>query len=240
MSLILELMNKPLPEKPSEINQCLAHPNITLTSFDNKNDILKNERIWHDAGYQKFSDKSYLVSMYCPMPNITPEMISWWFWWHPQKDERYRVWFPGAHCKIGYSKNNRTYFNQSKQPKFEKNTQFPTEKIGGIKMPLRIDFIEPSEFGFSEKAMSDNNIPLIVCGHVGAFNGLIWHTEMAHIFHQTKDGLFLISRFWLGRNMNPLLRKLIINDKMALGMAQHCAVEYRNLAEILPKLYPFK
>ena len=78
---------------------------------------------------------------------------------------------------------------------------------------------------------------MIVCGHVGAFNGLIWHTEMAHIFRQTEDGLFLISRFWLGRTMNPVLRKLMINDAMAQGMAEHCAVEYRNLAEILPALY---
>ena len=78
---------------------------------------------------------------------------------------------------------------------------------------------------------------MIVCGHVGAFNGLIWHTEMAHIFRQTEDGLFLISRFWLGRTMNPVLRKLMINDAMAQGMAEHCAVEYRNLAEIFPALY---
>ena len=78
---------------------------------------------------------------------------------------------------------------------------------------------------------------MIVCGHVGVFNGLIWHTEMAHIFRQAEYGLFLISRFWLGRTMNPVLRKLMINDAMAQGMAEHCAVEYRNLAEILPALY---
>ena len=79
-------------------------------------------------------------------------------------------------------------------------------------------------------------MPLIVCGHVSAFNELIWHTEMAHIFHQTNDGLFLASRFWLGRTMNPILRKLMINDDMACGMAEHCAIEYRNLAEIVPTL----
>lgn len=104
-------------------------------------------------------------------------------------------------------------------------------------MPLRIDFLTPEEFGFSQSVMQENNIPLIVCGHVGAFNGLIRHTEMAHIFHRTEDGLFLISRFWLGKTMNPLLRRMMIGDNMAPGMAEHCAVEYRNLAEILPALY---
>ena len=95
-------------------------------------------------------------------------------------------------------------------------------------MPLRTDFLKPEEFGFSKTAMQAYSVPLIVCGHVGAFNG--------HIFHQTNDGLFLTSRFWLGRTMNPILRKLMINDAMAFGMAEHCAIEYRNLAEIVPTL----
>lgn len=101
-------------------------------------------------------------------------------------------------------------------------------------MTLHIDFLKPEKFGFSKTAMQAYSVPLIVCGHVGAFNGLIWHTEMAHIFRQTNDGLFLTSRFWLGRTMNPILRKLMINNAMACGMAEHCAIEYRNLAEIVP------
>ena len=105
-------------------------------------------------------------------------------------------------------------------------------------MPLRIDFITPEEFGFSRQLMTENNISKIVCGHVGAFNNLVQHTEMAHIFKQTEDGLFMISRFWLGKTMkNPLLRKLIITEDMARGMAEHCCIEYRNLREILPVLY---
>lgn len=36
--------------------------------------------------------------------------------------------------------------------------------------------------------------------------------------------------------MNPILRKLMINNAMACGMAKHCAIEYRNLAEIVPTL----
>ena len=64
-------------------------------------------------------------------------------------------------------------------------------------MPLRIDFVEPKRFGFSENLMEENNIPLIICGHVATYKGLVKHT----------------------------------------GMAEHCCVEYRNLAEILSKLY---
>lgn len=175
--------------------------------------------------------------MTCPMPEITPEMIRWWFWWHPLKPERYRVWYPGEHFTIHYPKKQAAYFEQPERPPFQDNTQYPQERIGGIRMPLRIDFVSPEEFGFSLEEMRENHIPVIVCGHVGALGGLVWYTEMAHIYRQTEDGLYLISRFWLGRTMKPWLRKKIVTDGMAKGMAEHCCVEYRNLWEILPVLY---
>lgn len=235
---IKELIEKPLPQIPQEISDVLGKNQITLTSFEAKNDILESESLQNEVGYKKMDDGSYLVSMYCPMHNITPEMIKWWFWWHPQSDERYQVWFPESHFSIGYSKKQEDYFKCKNLPPFQNNTQYPVEKIGGAKMPLRIDFVSPKEFGFSESIMQENDIPLIVCGHVGAFNGLIWHTEMAHIFRQTENGLFMISRFWMGKNLkNPLLRKIILTDDMAKGMAEHCCIEYRNLFEILPILY---
>lgn len=199
---------------------------------------MKDEALQKEIGYQKAEDGSYLVSMTCPMPGITPEMIAWWFWWHAQDKLRYQVWFPGAHTGISYSKKDKPYFSQPSLPDFRPNSQFPVERIGAMKMPLRIDFVTPEAFGFSRQVMEENNIPIIVCGHVGAFKGVVKHTEMAHIFSQTEDGLFLISRFWLGKTMkSPLLRKLIITDKMAKSMAEHCCVEYRNLTEILPGLY---
>ena len=235
---ITELMKKPLPQIPSDITAALFKNDITLTSFDCKNNILLNADLQNEVRYKKADDGTYLVSMICPMPDITPEMIEWWFWWHPKKSERYRVWYPGSHFSIGYSKKQASYFECETRPPFRNNTQYPDEKIGGARIPLRIDFVTPEEFGFSKSVMQENNIPLIVCGHVGALNGFVQHTEMAHIFKQTEDGLFMISRFWLGKTMkNPLLRKMIITDKMAKGMAEHCCVEYRNLVEILPVLF---
>ena len=236
--VIKRLSEKKLPEMPLEITDALCKNEITLTPFDCKNDILLNTDLQKEIGFKKMSDGTYLVSMVCPMNGITPEMIEWWFWWHPQAKERYQVWFPGEHIGIKYSKKQENYFNQKTCPRFENNTQYPTEKIGNAKLPLRIDFITPEEFGFSKQIMQKNDIPIIVCGHVSAFNNLVKHTEMAHIFKRTENGLFMVSRFWLGNTMkNPLLRKLIITENMARDMAEHCCIEYRNLCEILPILY---
>ena len=232
------LLKKPLPTMPLEIADALRVNAITKTAFTDKNEILSNSKVQAEVGYTKMDDGTYLVSMVCPMPGITVDMIEWWFWWHTQDSLRYQVWYPGDHISIKYHKKDRTFFEQPNMPAFVPNTQCPVERIGGIKMPLRIDFVTPEEFGFSKQVMQENNIPKIICARVGAFNNLVKHTEMAHIFKQTDDGLFMISRFWLGKTMNnPLLRKLIITDKMAKGMAEHCCIEYRNLHEILPLLY---
>lgn len=233
-----DLLKKSLPQIPSEIAYALSRNAITPTSFASKNDILASTKLQNEVGYTQLDNGTYLVDMICPMPGITVDMIDWWFWWHAQDSLRYQVWYPSDHVRIKYPKKDRTYFEQPNVPAFLPNTQFPVERIGGIKMPLRIDFVTPEEFGFSRQAMRDNHIPKIVCGHVGVFNNLVKHTEMAHIFKETENGLLLISRFWLGETMkNPILKKRIITDEMAKGMAEHCCIEYRNLCEILPILY---
>ncbi|MBQ7296010.1 MAG: hypothetical protein IJW86_07440 [Clostridia bacterium] len=233
-----ELMKRKLPLMPDEIRKAIDEGEITLTEFEDKNEILLSQEICSQVGFGKFTDGSYLVSMTCPMPGVTPEMMKWWFWWHAKKSQRYRVWYPKEHFAVSYLPKDRAYFAAEKQPEFKNNTHLPIERIGKIVMPLRIDFCKAEEFGFSEKIMEKNDIPLIVCGHVGAMGGLVMHTEMAHIFKRTDEGLMLISRFWLGKRLeNPLLRKIILTDETARGMAEHCCVEYRSLAEILPCLY---
>lgn len=232
------IIKKPLPHIPSEIAEALRTNDITKTAFDYKNEILSNSDLQNEVGFKKLDDGTYLISMFCSMPNITAEMIEWWFWWHAQDNLRYQVWFPGEHIRIAYHKKDRSFFEQPEVLAFRANTQYPVERIGGIKMPLRIDFVTPEEFGFSRQRMQENNISTIVCGRVSAFNGLIKHTKMAYIYKQTEDGLLMISRFWLGKTMeNRLLKKLIITDNTARGMAEHCCIEYRNLCEILPLLY---
>lgn len=236
--MIDRLMKRPLPELGGEDKRKIRDADITPTPFSKKDSILSDEKLYGEMGYKKMSDNTYLVSMACPMPGVTAEMIKWWFWWHPQASIRYKLWFPGEHMGISYDKKQREYFSKNSCPEFQNNTHYPIEKIGKAVLPLRIDFVSAEDFGFSRQVMTDNNIELIVCGHVGAFRGLVMHTEMAHIFKKTPEGLLLISRFWLGKTMKSrLLKRAIIDENMAISMAEHCYVEYRSLAGILPELY---
>lgn len=211
---------------------------ISLTPFSDLRNLLLDESLRREAGYARFENGDYLVSMYCPMPGVSKQMVEWWFWWHPQHSDRYRLWYPGEHFSISYAKKDRDYFQSPVYPGFRKNTQYPVERVGKIKMPLSIEFVDPVEFGFGQEDIDEAGNPLIVSGHVGAYKGLIRHTEMAHIFFEDGDGLYMISRFYIGKGLkNRLIRKAVLNDETARGMAIHCYIEYRNLAKKLPLLF---
>ncbi len=219
------------------IYEALNGGDVTPTAFEDKDRILTDEKIQLETGFVKMPTGDYLVSMVCPMPGVTKEMIDWWFWWHPQKSERYRMWYPGEHFAVFYSLKDKKYFKKSTFDSFRENTQYPIEKIGSLPMPLSIDFKTPESFGFSRKAIEEGKVQTIVCGTVGAFFGLVKHTQMAHIFFEREDGLCLVSRFWIGKKLkNPLFRKIFLKEKIARDMATHCYYEYRNLASLLPTL----
>lgn len=232
-------INMPNVIVPTEIKLALEQVGgITKVEYSNKNIILTDHQQWTECGYDKLEDNSYLVSVAIEMPNVTKEMVSWWFWWHAQDSERYKAWFPKEHYKISYHKKDKEYFANKLQPPFQSNIQYPIERIGKLVAPLSIEFVHPSDFGFDEELMNTNNVEIITCGHVGAFNGLIPNTEMAHVFIQTKDGPLWVSRFWLGKNVkSSFLKKLLVTPKQAKGMALHCYVEYHNFAHKIPLMY---
>lgn len=223
--------------KDFNIYDYLGGGNVTATAFEDKDSILTDEKLKNEVGFVKMPSGDYLVSMVCPMPNVTKEMIDWWFWWHPQKSERYRMWYPGEHFAVFYPLKDRKYFKKDAFDSFEENTQYPIEKIGSLPMPLSIDFKKSENFGFSKVKAEEGKVQTIVCGTVGAFFGLVKHTQMAHIFFEDEEGLLLVSRFWIGKRLkNPIFRKIFLNEKTARDMAKHCYYEYRNLAALLPKL----
>lgn len=211
---------------------------ITKVEFEDKNHILTHHDQWQECGYDKLADKSYLVSMVTPMPRVTKEMVFWWFWWHAQDSERYKAWYPKEHYSISYHKRDKDYFSTETPPPFQSNIQYPVERVGKFVAPLSIEFVHPSDFGFSPKLMLEHGVEEIVCGHVAAFKGLIPNTEMAHLLVQGEDSPLWVSRFWLGKNVkNPLLKKVLLTEKQAKDMAIHCCIEYQNFAHKIPLMY---
>ena len=235
-----EYLRMPNAEVPPELTEALrTGGSVTPLSFADREQALLDPALRREAGFVRLPSGTWLVAMWCPMPGVTAQMVDWWFWWHPQDSARYRLWFPGEHLSIGTARRDAAYFDATEQPPFSPNTQYPVERIGGVPMPLRLDFVTAEDFGLPAAACREARVATTVCCHVGAFGGLVWHTQMAHVLFEDEGGLWMASRFWIGELLkNRLFRHAILDgDGMARGMAEHCCVEYRNLAAKLPDLW---
>lgn len=202
-----------------------------------------------ETGWCRLPDGTGYTAVGTPMPEVTGEMLDWWFDWHPYDPLRYRVWFPGAHAD--------TSFEPAPSPKakpYWDTIHHPVEDVGLGMQHLRIRFMDPIQFGFPPGALEDPSVATIVCAVVGDDRRRVWHTRMCHVALPADGGIGLRSRFWLGAALKPFIRppiakplatlmntsavrRRLIPDRAPRAMAQHCAAEYANLASLLPELY---
>jgi hypothetical protein len=134
------------------------------------------------------------VAVRTRMPDVTVEMVEWWFDWHPRDPLRYRIWHPRAHA------------DNSLEPPVVPGAKahwgavhHPVEDVGTGTVHARIAFRRPTDLGFSTDALDDPAVGTIVCGEVGDDRRRVRHSAMAHVFLAGGDGVVLRSHFWLGR-----------------------------------------
>jgi hypothetical protein len=202
-----------------------------------------------ENGWCRLADGVRFVAVRTEMPEVSGEMVDWWFDWHPREAARYRRWHPRAH------------FDNSLEPAARPGAKahwgavhHPVEDVGTGTVQARISFLAPSEFGFSTDALDDPAVATIVCGLVGDDRKRIRHSAMAHVFLNAEGGVVLRSHFWLGARIRPYLpgpladlgeaalnrravRDLTLPKRLAPSLARHCAEEYANLAAFLPELH---
>ncbi len=249
--------NKKLPAIPDDVMKAIHSGPIDSTEallFENINDLLKPGYHARENGYCQLPNGIGYVSVLTNMPEVTGEMIEWWFWWHALENLRYKIWHPEAH--LGISVENRIRMLNAKLSYPERylyNSQYPIENIGRGVESFSIRFVSPQDFGFDEDKLKKAGVATIICGVIGTRNMKIQHSVMCHFVRKKGSGIEMRSRFWLGRSIrlknkflngafnnllnSKLFRNGIIGKKTPYKMAQHCAQEYNNLAEILPELY---
>ena len=201
-----------------------------------------------ETGWCRLPDGVGYVAVRTAMPGVSAEMVDWWFDWHPHDSIRYRVWCPPAHESIS--------FRPAAQPgvkPFWGAVHFVVEDIGVGVQTLRIAFQPPTRLGFSTDALDDPRVGTVV----GAFGGdperRMQFAEVVHVFLNPEEGLVLRSRFWLGSVLRPdapaplaaiaarllnrtSVRRRVVHGRLPYTLARNCAIEYANLARLLPEL----
>ena len=175
------------------------------------------------------------VSNLTDMPNVTPDMIDFWFAWHGLDSFRYMIWDKDDHyyCQ---TQNPEISLNEnlSFKERYWHTTHIVEEAMLDDMEPLRfpINFVPPWEVGFDKEKWEQ-------------FTGTIVSTNgtMIHMLREKPDGngYELRTRFYMGWNFDGtdwhFQERMPVNDMFAKALLMHNIKEYRHLAEILPEVY---
>lgn len=179
------------------------------------------------------------------MPDVTPEMLDWWFNWHPLEGLRYAIWCPVAHADIS-AKDPAKHLDSSGISLNERNygcTHYPVEGFNlDTAMTIGIEFMPPQDFGLHMALFKALDISNAFCANVKLFD--LDNMPMSVFFHAVREidgGVEYRSRYWIGYTMidcNPVKLDLPVPVMdVARNNCLHSLTEYNNLASFLPQLY---
>ncbi len=216
------------------------------TAIRERNDLMKPGYLGVETGYTVMPDGSGFAATLVRMPGVTPEMLDWWFNWHPLEGLRYALWCPVAHTDIGV-KNPAQHLDSSGVPLEERNygsTHYPVEGFNlRSSQKLAIEFFSPRDFGLDTAMFKEPEISRAYCANVVLHLLKTPFNVFLHAVRRIEGGVEYRSRYWLGyimKNGAPVRVKRPIPFKtsdLARNNCLHSLIEYNNLASFLPQLF---
>ena len=219
-----------------------APSEIPAIPFEDRNLFLSGEdKNFCQIGYGVAQDGTGFVCNETYMPNVTGEMLDWWFAWQSVgSDLRYKIWDPEDHyfsraVKVDYVCNEKV-------PVKEKTwgvNQYVMEDIGAGPGLLILAFKSPKDFGYDEKIVGTKFCESLVSA-MGAGD---CPAAMTHKWYPYKDGVLFCSRFWIGYGIKDgkfvkvLPEGVKIPAEVPRGLFAHNIKEFSNLTAILPEVY---
>ncbi len=186
------------------------------------------------------------------MPDVTVEMVNWWFAWHGLEDLRYKLWYPPAHLGISIDEKDRAKVLDPSTPmteRFQGLCHHVLEDVGAGVQEIDICFLRPEDMGFDLSRFARPNVGTVV----GA-NGFAYAAGappdappepaiMCHFIREIEGGIEFRTRFWLGCTIKDGVPVCVlppgvrIPEMVPFGIAQHDVHEYSNLRAFLPSIY---
>ena len=191
-------------------------------------------------------DGTGFVAVRTVMPDVTAEMLDWWFMWHGLEGLRYKIWCPGEHYDARVRPEDLPRRLDTTLSLRERNwgtTDLVTENVGGGPTNIFISFQSPQQYGYDMSRFSAPNVLTAISANAGMSD--VWEPNItfSHCARpHAGGGIELRSRFWQGWNVVDGV-PIRVGSKGGFPVevmrdcACHCAAEYSNLAAILPTLY---
>jgi len=228
---------------PEEKLKLLENPSeVEIVPFEQKNLFLRGEdKNFCQVGYGVCETGAGFVCNETFMPNVTVEMLDWWFAWHSVgSDLRYKIWDAEDHYFA--RADNAEYVCNENVPMNQKTwgvNHYILEDVGAGADFLKLCFKRPKDFGYDEEIIGTKKCQSLVCA-IGAGNCA---AAMTHKFYKVEGGAMFVSRFWIGfaevegEIIKTLPEGAKVPVEVAKGLFAHNIKEFSNLAAILPEVY---
>lgn len=198
-------------------------------------------------GFSVTSAGAIRVNIVTEMPGVTPTMIDWWFGWHSDSPERYKLWHPRAHVHAQWASPPPA--GSTGRARYVGCTSEVDEYLGSAMIRGAIQFRRPEELGLVDAAVAGGVNATAVCARVGLVDLPVDIGYLAHHVAAVPGGSVMRSRFWLGgpdiaarsaplRAALPVAKRLVgLSELDARALLVHCSQEMTHLAAFLPALY---
>jgi len=198
-------------------------------------------------GFTVTSGGAIHVNLVTEMPGVTPAMIDWWFGWHSDSPERYKLWHPKAHVHAQWASPPPP--RSTGRARYVGYTSEVDEYLGSAMIRGAIQFRRPEELGLVDAAVTAGVGATAVCARVGLVDLPVDIGHLAHHVATVPGGSLMRSRFWMGapylaarsaplRAALPVARRLVgLGELDARALLVHCSQEMTHLAGFLPSLY---
>ena len=198
-------------------------------------------------GFTLPSEGAMRVNLVTEMPDVTPQMIDWWFGWHGDSPERYKLWHPKAHVHAQWT--TQPAVGSTGRARYVGHTSEVDEYLGSAMIRGAIQFRRPEEFGLVDAAVAAGVDATAVCARTGLVDLPVDLGYLAHHVAAVPGGSVMRSRFWLGgpdiaarsaplRAAVPVAKRLVgLTELDARALLVHCSQEMTHLATFLPAIY---
>ena len=198
-------------------------------------------------GFTVTSGGAIHVNLLTEMPAVTPAMIDWWFGWHSDSPERYRLWHPLAHVHAQWAAAPPA--DSTGRTRYVGHTSQVDEYLGATMIRGAIQFRRPEELGLVDPAVAAGVEATAVCARIGLVDLPVDIGYLAHHVAVVPGGSVMRSRFWAGgpylaartaalRAALPAIRRVVrLTELDARALLVHCSQEMTHLATFLPALY---
>jgi len=198
-------------------------------------------------GFTVTSDGAIHVNLITEMPGVTPAMIDWWFGWHSDSPERYKLWHPQAHVHAQWAATPPA--GSVGRARYVGYTSEVDEYLGSSMIRGAIQFRRPEELGLFDSAVALGVEATAVCARVGLVDAPVDMGYLAHHVAAVPGGSVMRSRFWIGKpyiaartsalkSVVPVAKRIVgLSELDARALLVHCSQEMTHLASFLPALH---